>query len=47
MDLLQGTKVSGNAVVGVMAPQRGVESVDHPEIVSGTPPRFIEAPEKI
>src|SRR3984893_9870720 len=28
MDLLQGTKVSGNAVVGVMAPQRGVESVD-------------------
>src|SRR6202047_1226338 len=28
MDLLQGTKVSGNAVVGVMAPQRGVENVD-------------------
>src|SRR5215472_16385565 len=28
MDLLQGTKVSGNAVIGVMAPQCGVESVD-------------------
>src|ERR1700745_2338441 len=28
MDLLQGTKVSGNAVVGVMAPQCGVERVD-------------------
>src|SRR5215471_15986259 len=28
MDLLQGTKVSGNAVVGVMASQRGVESIE-------------------
>src|SRR5215831_8000617 len=28
MDLLQGTKVSRNAIIGVMAPQCGVESVD-------------------
>jgi hypothetical protein len=28
MDLLQGTKVSGNVVVGVMASQRGIESIE-------------------
>ena len=28
MDLLQGTEVPGDAVIGVMAPQCGVESVD-------------------